>query len=214
MIGCVTATDDFEGQEAVDLAFVKGETIFLQKLVDENWGEGQIGNDRQGIFPLTFTNYAELRDIPVEQRPPSPNKQRDFSVGAQGTIVKNVKHGNLEIGDLVNVLSRDDDVFWVEDRKKNIIPVPYNMIELKTGRKSTEPPNLRNGNQQRQSPTTRGFLDKTKSTLEKKLKRASWSPDKSPILDLGLEIANFGIRMFLKIFSEIPLRKKCESRWP
>lgn len=48
MIGCVTATDDFEGQEAVDLAFVKGETIFLQKLVDENWGEGQIGNDRQG----------------------------------------------------------------------------------------------------------------------------------------------------------------------
>ena len=75
------------------------------------------------------------------------------------------------------------------------------MIELKTGRKSTEAPNLHNGNQQRQSPTTRGFLDKTKSTLEKKLKRASWSPDKSPILDLGLEIANFGIRMFLKILS-------------
>lgn len=48
MIGCVTATDDFEGQEAVDLAFVKGETILLQKLVDENWGEGQIGNDRHG----------------------------------------------------------------------------------------------------------------------------------------------------------------------
>ena len=42
---------------------------------------------------MTFTNYAELRDIPVEQRPPSPNKQRDF--WAQGTIVKNVKHGNL-----------------------------------------------------------------------------------------------------------------------
>ena len=71
------------------------------------------------------------------------------------------------------------------------ITVPHNMIELKTSRKSTEPgPSLRNGNR---SPTTRGFLDKTKSTLEKKLKRASWSPDKSPILDLGIEIANFGI---------------------
>ncbi len=108
MIGCVTATDDFQGQESVDLPFSKGEVIVIQKLVDENWGEGQIGKDRHGktkiccfvifnielgIFPLIFTNYAELRDIPVEQRPPSPNKQRD-SIGAQG-IIKNVKHGNL-----------------------------------------------------------------------------------------------------------------------
>ena len=73
------------------------------------------------------------------------------------------------------------------------------MIELKTSRKSTDQngPSLRNGNR---SPTTRGFLDKTKSTLEKKLKRASWSPDKSPILDLGLEIANFGIKKIYKQF--------------
>jgi len=72
------------------------------------------------------------------------------------------------------------------------------MIELKTSRKSTESgPSLRNGNR---SPTTRGFLDKTKSTLEKKLKRASWSPDKSPILDLGLEIANFGINILINYF--------------
>jgi hypothetical protein len=72
------------------------------------------------------------------------------------------------------------------------------MIELKTSRKSAEQngASLRNGNR---SPTTRGFLDKTKSTLEKKLKRASWSPDKSPILDLGLEIANFGIKINFSI---------------
>ena len=48
MIGCVTATDDFQGQESVDLAFSKGEVIVIQKIVDENWGEGLIGNERHG----------------------------------------------------------------------------------------------------------------------------------------------------------------------
>jgi hypothetical protein len=54
MIGCVTATDDFQGQEAVDLAFSKGELIVIQKLVDENWGEGQIGNERHGMSKFSF----------------------------------------------------------------------------------------------------------------------------------------------------------------
>ena len=56
MIGCVTATDDFQGQEAVDLAFSKGEVIVIQKLVDENWGEGQIGNERHGMSKFTLSS--------------------------------------------------------------------------------------------------------------------------------------------------------------
>lgn len=164
MIGCVTATDDFIPQEEVDLGFRRGVSIELLNLIDENWGEGRLGG-RIGIFPLIFTNYADLRDIP-EQRPPSPNKKRSGDPNGVQGIIKNVKHGNLEVGDVVNILSRDNNVFWVEDRGNNIIPVATSMVELK--------------------PKIALRTSKT-SKIDKKLKRASWSPEKSPN---ELEVAN------------------------
>ena len=48
---------DTEGRQC--LSFKKGETIFFIRRVDENWGEGRIG-ERVGIFPLNFVEVTPL----------------------------------------------------------------------------------------------------------------------------------------------------------
>lgn len=64
----VRALYEFQGENAGDLSFAKGEIISVIAQIDENWSEGEFVNDtgemQRGIFP---TNYAEkVTNLPRE----------------------------------------------------------------------------------------------------------------------------------------------------
>jgi sorbin and SH3 domain-containing protein 1 len=62
----VEAVYDFERRTSAELSLCKGDVVTVLRQLDENWCEGQI-DDRQGLFPINFTNVLTTALPAVQQ---------------------------------------------------------------------------------------------------------------------------------------------------
>nr|XP_033798072.1 E3 ubiquitin-protein ligase SH3RF1 isoform X2 [Geotrypetes seraphini] len=72
---CAKALYNYEGKEAGDLKFSKGDVIILRRQVDENWYHGEISGIH-GFFPTNFVQIIK----PLPQPPPQCKALYDFEV--------------------------------------------------------------------------------------------------------------------------------------
>ncbi|XP_059577031.1 E3 ubiquitin-protein ligase SH3RF3 isoform X2 [Alligator mississippiensis] len=112
----------YEGKEAGDLKFNKGDIIILRRKVDENWYHGEL-NGNHGFFPASYIQCIK----PLPQAPPQGKALYDFEIKDKDQDKDCLTFTKDEI---LTVIRRVDDN-WAEGMlgdKIGIFPILY--VEL------------------------------------------------------------------------------------
>ncbi|KTF89619.1 hypothetical protein cypCar_00027751, partial [Cyprinus carpio] len=112
----------YEGKEAGDLKFNKGDIIILRRKVDENWFHGEL-NGSHGFLPASYIQCIR----PLSQTPPQGKALYDFEVKDKDQDKDCLTFTKDEI---LTVIRRVDDN-WAEGMlgdKIGIFPILY--VEL------------------------------------------------------------------------------------
>ncbi|KAM9329193.1 E3 ubiquitin-protein ligase SH3RF1 [Gastrophryne carolinensis] len=124
---CAKALYNYEGKEAGDLKFNKGDIIVLRRQVDENWYHGEI-NGVHGFFPTNFVQIIK----PLPQPPPQCKALYDFEVKDKEADKDCLPFSK---DDILTVIRRVDEN-WAEGMlgdKIGIFPISY--VEFNTAAK-------------------------------------------------------------------------------
>ncbi|XP_059418623.1 E3 ubiquitin-protein ligase SH3RF3-like [Carassius carassius] len=119
---CGQALYSYEGKEAGDLKFSKGDIIILRRKVDENWFHGEL-NGSHGFLPASYIQCIR----PLSQTPPQGKALYDFQVTDKDQDKDCLTFSKDEI---LTVIRRVDDN-WAEGMlgdKIGIFPILY--VEL------------------------------------------------------------------------------------
>ncbi|XP_042611118.1 E3 ubiquitin-protein ligase SH3RF3-like [Cyprinus carpio] len=119
---CGKALYSYEGKEAGDLKFNKGDIIILRRKVDENWFHGEL-NGSHGFLPASYIQCIR----PLSQTPPQGKALYDFEVKDKDQDKDCLTFTKDEI---LTVIRRVDDN-WAEGMlgdKIGIFPILY--VEL------------------------------------------------------------------------------------
>uniref|UniRef100_A0A8C1ZY67 RING-type E3 ubiquitin transferase n=1 Tax=Cyprinus carpio TaxID=7962 RepID=A0A8C1ZY67_CYPCA len=119
---CGKALYSYEGKEAGDLKFSKGDIIILRRKVDENWFHGEL-NGSHGFLPASYIQCIR----PLSQTPPQGKALYDFEVKDKDQDKDCLTFTKDEI---LTVIRRVDDN-WAEGMlgdKIGIFPILY--VEL------------------------------------------------------------------------------------
>ncbi|XP_016298788.1 SH3 domain-containing RING finger protein 3 [Sinocyclocheilus anshuiensis] len=119
---CGKALYSYEGKEAGDLKFSKGDIIILRRKVDENWFHGEL-NGSHGFLPASYIQCIR----PLSQTPPQGKALYDFEVKDKDQDKDCLTFTKDEI---LTVIRRVDDN-WAEGilgDKIGIFPILY--VEL------------------------------------------------------------------------------------
>ncbi|XP_016419812.1 SH3 domain-containing RING finger protein 3-like [Sinocyclocheilus rhinocerous] len=119
---CGKALYSYEGKEAGDLKFSKGDIIILRRKVDENWFHGEL-NGSHGFLPVSYIQCIR----PLSQTPPQGKALYDFEVKDKDQDKDCLTFTKDEI---LTVIRRVDDN-WAEGMlgdKIGIFPILY--VEL------------------------------------------------------------------------------------
>ncbi|XP_026073332.1 E3 ubiquitin-protein ligase SH3RF3 isoform X1 [Carassius auratus] len=119
---CGKALYSYEGKEAGDLKFSKGDIIILRRKVDENWFHGEL-NGSHGFLPASYIQCIR----PLSQTPPQGKALYDFQVTDKDQDKDCLTFSKDEI---LTVIRRVDDN-WAEGMlgdKIGIFPILY--VEL------------------------------------------------------------------------------------
>lgn len=124
---CAKALYDYVPQESGDLAFKKGDIIFLKKRVDANWYHGE-RNSSQGFFPASYVQV--LTPLPSATVPQCVALY-DFKMSAEDE--KDCLTFNK--GAVVTVIRRVDEN-WAEGRLAERIGIfPISFVEMNSAAK-------------------------------------------------------------------------------
>lgn len=117
---CAKAVFNYEGREPDDLSLKKGDLVYLKRLVDENWYEGEL-NGKQGYFPATYVQILTVLPSNI----PQCKGLYDFSMDEnEGDCLAFRKD------DFVTVIRKVDDN-WLEGKKGDKIGIfPMSFVEL------------------------------------------------------------------------------------
>ncbi|XP_026126944.1 E3 ubiquitin-protein ligase SH3RF3 isoform X1 [Carassius auratus] len=138
---CGKALYSYEGKEAGDLKFSKGDIIILRRKVDENWFHGEL-NGSHGFLPASYIQCIH----PLSQTPPQGKALYDFQVTDKDQDKDCLTFSKDEI---LTVIRRVDDN-WAEGMlgdKIGIFPILY--VELNETAKQLmemDKPSASNGN--------------------------------------------------------------------
>ncbi|KAJ8015150.1 hypothetical protein DPEC_G00023160 [Dallia pectoralis] len=121
---------DFKAQTAKELTFLKGETVYIIRQIDNNWYEGE-RRGLVGIFPISYVEKIPVSKKQQPVRPPPPAQVREIGEALARynfTADTNVEL-SLRKGERV-ILLRQVDQNWYEGRipesnKQGIFPVSY-----------------------------------------------------------------------------------------
>ncbi|XP_026081485.1 sorbin and SH3 domain-containing protein 2-like, partial [Carassius auratus] len=136
---------DFKAQTAKELAFKKGEMVYITRQIDNNWYEGE-HRGHMGIFPISYVEKIppSERHQPVRPPPPAQSKEIGEAIAHYNFNADTNVELSLRKGERV-VLLRQVDKNWFEGKipgtnKQGIFPVSYVDIVKKTSVKSTGQP--------------------------------------------------------------------------
>uniref|UniRef100_H3ABM7 Sorbin and SH3 domain containing 2 n=1 Tax=Latimeria chalumnae TaxID=7897 RepID=H3ABM7_LATCH len=133
---------DFKAQTLKELAFKKGDTVYILRQIDQNWYEGEhLG--RVGIFPISYVEKIPASEKAQPIRPPPPAQVREIGEAVAKynfTADTNVEL-SLRKGERVILLRRVDQN-WYEGRipgtnRQGIFPVSYVEVIKKSPSKSS-----------------------------------------------------------------------------
>ncbi|XP_052470709.1 sorbin and SH3 domain-containing protein 2-like isoform X3 [Carassius gibelio] len=136
---------DFKAQTAKELAFKKGEMVYITRQIDNNWYEGE-HRGHMGIFPISYVEKIppSERHQPVRPPPPAQSKEIGEAIVHYNFNADTNVELSLRKGERV-VLLRQVDKNWFEGKipgtnKQGIFPVSYVDIVEKTSVQSTGQP--------------------------------------------------------------------------
>lgn len=113
---------NFSAQNKRELAFNKGDVVFIRRQIDKNWYEGE-SRGQVGIFPCNYVEIVPYDSIRTLTRKPTEGQARArFNFQAQTSMEMSLSKGELV------VLTRRVDENWYEGRignRKGIFPVSY-----------------------------------------------------------------------------------------
>ncbi|XP_050326290.1 serine-rich adhesin for platelets isoform X27 [Bactrocera neohumeralis] len=113
---------NFQGQNARELTFKKGDIIYIRRQIDRNWYEGEF-NAMIGLLPVSYVEVVNKETARQQPKKPSEGQARaKYNFQAQSGIEL-----SLNKGELVTLTRRVDDN-WFEGKianRKGIFPVSY-----------------------------------------------------------------------------------------
>ncbi|XP_056625329.1 sorbin and SH3 domain-containing protein 1 isoform X3 [Triplophysa dalaica] len=139
------ATYDFKAQTAKELTFMKGETVYITRQVDNNWYEGEY-RGHVGIFPISYVEKISPSERHHPARPPPPAQSNEigeavarYNFNADTNVELSLRKGERVI------LLRQVDQNWYEGKilgtnKQGIFPMSYVDVTKKSSVQSTGQP--------------------------------------------------------------------------
>ncbi|XP_020717711.1 sorbin and SH3 domain-containing protein 1 isoform X18 [Ceratitis capitata] len=113
---------NFQGQNARELSFKKGDIIYIRRQVDRNWYEGE-HNAMIGLLPVSYVEVINKDTVRQQPKKPSEGQARaKYNFQAQSGIELSLNKGELV------TLTRRVDENWFEGKianRKGIFPVSY-----------------------------------------------------------------------------------------
>ncbi|XP_023655820.2 sorbin and SH3 domain-containing protein 1-like isoform X2 [Paramormyrops kingsleyae] len=121
---------DFKAQTAKELAFKKGDVLYISRKIDSNWYEGE-HHGQLGIFPVSYVEIVLVREKNQSARAPSLAEVPDLgeAVARYNFTAETNVELPLRKGERV-ILLRCVDQNWFEGKiaetdRKGIFPVSY-----------------------------------------------------------------------------------------
>ncbi|XP_017465529.1 PREDICTED: uncharacterized protein LOC108358266 isoform X2 [Rhagoletis zephyria] len=113
---------NFQGQNARELSFKKGDIIYIRRQIDRNWYEGE-HNAMIGLLPVSYVEIVNKESTRLQPKKPSEGQARaKYNFQAQSGIELSLNKGELV------TLTRRVDENWFEGKianRKGIFPVSY-----------------------------------------------------------------------------------------
>ncbi|XP_067630942.1 uncharacterized protein CAP isoform X3 [Eurosta solidaginis] len=113
---------NFQGQNARELSFKKGDIIYIRRQIDRNWYEGE-HNAMIGLLPVSYVEIINKETSRQQPKKPSEGQARaKYNFQAQSGIELSLNKGELV------TLTRRVDENWFEGKianRKGIFPVSY-----------------------------------------------------------------------------------------
>ncbi|XP_069964331.1 uncharacterized protein CAP isoform X15 [Bactrocera oleae] len=113
---------NFQGQNARELTFKKGDIIYIRRQIDRNWYEGEF-NAMIGLLPVSYVEVVNKEIARQQPKKPSEGQARaKYNFQAQSGIELSLNKGELV------TLTRRVDENWFEGKianRKGIFPVSY-----------------------------------------------------------------------------------------
>ncbi|XP_048825939.1 vinexin-like isoform X3 [Brienomyrus brachyistius] len=126
---------DFNAQTAKELAFKKGDVLYISRKVDSNWYEGE-HHGQLGIFPVSYVEIVLVTEKNQSARAPSLAEVPDLgeAVARYNFTAETNVELPLRKGERVTLLRRVDQNWYegkiAETDRKGIFPVSYvNVIQ-------------------------------------------------------------------------------------
>ncbi|XP_070355972.1 sorbin and SH3 domain-containing protein 2 isoform X10 [Equus asinus] len=137
------AVYDFKAQTSKELSFKKGDTVYILRMIDQNWYEGE-HHGRVGIFPISYVERLSPPEKAQPARPPPPAQPGEIgeAIAKYHFNADTNVELSLRKGDRVILLKRIDQN-WYEGKipgtnRQGIFPVSYVEVVKRNTAKGAE----------------------------------------------------------------------------